>query len=317
MKNKHVVILNESIHDDGLELLKKQCRVFIEADLGFESGNLANADGLILRASGCLESTHLDFATNLKVVGRYGVGVDNIDTRACSVRKIPIVYTPKSNSRSVAELVVAQMMAIFRNTFAQDSAVRSGAWEIRNVAAGSELSGKSLGLIGLGNIGLEVAKIATLGLEMSCSYFDLRRNETAEKELGLIFLSLDEVLASSDVVSVHVPLLPSTRDMISFRELALMRQDAVLINMARGGLVNEKALIEFLASGSLRGAALDVFESEPLEKSNPIMNQKNILLTPHSGGLTGEASQRTSVAVVSDVLAVLSGETAINVYDRG
>jgi D-3-phosphoglycerate dehydrogenase len=313
--DKPVVILNESIHRDGLDILDASCSVFVESDLGIASGLICEAEGIIVRASGQFMQTHLSKAGALKVVGRYGVGVDNIDVSSCTKRKIPVIFTPGSNSRSVAELVIGQMLSLLRNAKQQDLAIRNGNWNSRNNIAGSEAGAMTLGLIGLGRIGCEVASIARRGFSMEVYYFDLRRNIEAETMYGIQFVSLDELLSLSDVVSLHLPSNAQTHHMISASEFAKMKPGAFLINMSRGGLVDEVALISALESKRLSGAALDVFEHEPIEIDSPLLNIESLLLTPHSAGLTDEATRRMSISLANDVVAVLEERKPTHVFN--
>jgi phosphoglycerate dehydrogenase-like enzyme len=232
-------------------------------------------------------------AGRLRVVVKYGSGMDNIDVAAAERLGVRVSSTPGANARSVAELAVALLLALARNVATHDRGVRQGSWKR---VTGIELAGKRLGIVGYGAIGREVAEIARRGLGM-----DVVAHDPFVEEAGVPLRSLGEVLATSDAVSLHLPLTDETRGVIGEGELAAMKPTAFLINTARGGLVDEAALAEALRSGRLAGAALDGFEAEPLGAS-PLRELDNVVFSPHAGAATREAVLRTASRAVDQLL---------------
>jgi phosphoglycerate dehydrogenase-like enzyme len=232
----------------------------------------------------------------LRVVVKYGTGIDNIDVRAAKGLGVRVSSTPGANARSVAELAAALLLALARHVATHDRRVRAGSWKR---TTGVELAGKRLGIVGYGAIGREVAAIARNGLAM-----DVVAHDPFVREADVPLLPLDEVLRTSDAVSLHVPLTDETRGLIGARELEAMRPNALLINTARGGLLDEAALAEALRSGQLAGAALDGYEEEPLGDS-PLRELDNVVLSPHAGAATREAALRTAARAVDELLGHL------------
>jgi phosphoglycerate dehydrogenase-like enzyme len=232
----------------------------------------------------------------IRVVVKYGSGLDNIDLEATSARGVTVVATAEANARSVAELTIALMLALARHVVAHDRLVRSGSWARR---PGIELEGRRLGLVGYGAIGRTVAELAEgLGLTVVA-------HDTALDEADVELVELDELLASSDVVSLHLPLDKRTRGLLGARELGLMRPGALLVNTARGGLVDEQALADALRSGTLAGAAFDVFVEEPLPADSPLLQLESFVASPHAGAATTEAARRASLLAVELLLEAL------------
>jgi phosphoglycerate dehydrogenase-like enzyme len=234
----------------------------------------------------------------LRAIVKFGSGLDNLDVAAAERRGVTVDSTPGANARSVAELAIGLMLAVARNIPAHDRAVRSGRWSRR---PGVELKGKTLGLVGYGAIGKEVASLAEgLGMEVLVHdpYVDV------DRAAG----SLREVLSSADAVSLHMPLSDETRNLIGRAELAELKDDAILVNTARGGIIDEGALAAELRSGRLRGAAFDSFAVEPPEGS-PLLEQEVFVASPHAGAATAEAAERTGVAAVERLVQLLGRET--------
>jgi phosphoglycerate dehydrogenase-like enzyme len=228
----------------------------------------------------------------LRVVVKYGSGMDNIDVSAAEALGIRVSSTPGANSRSVAELAIALLLALARNVPRHDQNVREGSW---SRITGIELAGKRLGVVGYGAIGREVARIAQ-GLDMQVVAHD-----PLVEDADVPLISLDELYATSDAVSLHLPLTAETRGMVGAQELAAMKPATFLVNTARGGLVDEDALADALRSGRLAGAALDGFEHEPLEES-PLKELDNVVLSPHAGAATHDAVLRTAARAVDQLL---------------
>jgi D-3-phosphoglycerate dehydrogenase len=311
-----MIVVTEMLAPPGPDLLEAAGRpVKLDPTLWNDPmrlrSQLGEAQALIVRNQTRVTAELLEAAPKLRVIGRLGVGLDNIDLAAARARNITVTSARNANAIAVAEYVLAAMLHIARNLAAADDSVRVGMWD-RVQFGGTELWGRTLGLVGVGEIGRRVAKRAqsfgmtVLGYDPLVGPYDFA---PAEQEITL--LSLDELLARADVVSLHVPLVPETRYLINAERLAQMRQHAVLINTSRGGIIDEAALLDALASGHLYRAVLDVSEIEPLPAESPLRLCEAAILTPHVAGLTAEAQERTSRLVVGDVLRVLSGERAI------
>lgn len=265
---------------------------------------LAGCAALLVRGATKVTGDVLRGATDLRVVVRAGAGLDNVDAKVAAERGIQVLNTPGANSVSVAELVFGLMIGFERHLVPAASSLRAGQWE-RTRYAGRELAGRRMGLIGFGRIGREVAKRAR-AFDMTVAAHDpLITSWPASLEVKGP-LTLDELLSTSDVVSLHLPLTDETRNRIGERELALMKPDALLINAARGGLVDEAALEAALTSGRLRGALLDVFAAEP-PGNHPLLALPNVLATPHLGASTEAAQARAGDEAVTLLLEALAG----------
>ncbi|MFB0516237.1 MAG: phosphoglycerate dehydrogenase, partial [Candidatus Neomarinimicrobiota bacterium] len=270
--------------------------------------------GWIVRSGTRVDAELLKRADNLQVVGRAGVGVDNIDLERATLRGIVVMNTPDGNTISAAEHTLALMMALSRNVHLGHGQLQVGEWD-RQALRGVELRGKILGIIGLGRIGRQVMGYAR-SLGMQVLGYDPYAPQQLLKSDELKLVSLEELLSQSDFVTLHVPLNDETRNLIDARRLAQMKPTARLINCARGGIVNEADLVEALNNGTIAGAALDVFVNEPITKDHPLVKAKNILLTPHLGASTKEAQEGVSVAIcqqVADFLLEGKLQGALNV----
>lgn len=263
-------------------------------------GAVADADALIVRNRTKVDRDVLERAARVRVVGRLGVGLDNIDVEACRQRGIEVIPATGANALSVAEYVVCAAMMLLRGAYLSSAAVGEGRWPREALSNGRELAGRTLGIVGFGLIGRKAAALAS-ALGMDVCAFDAAVPPQAVKSV-----SLDELLAQSDVVTLHVPLTPQTRNLIDARRIALMRQGAILVNTARGGIVDEAALAAALRTGRLGGAALDVFDQEPLAAGSPLAGAPNLLLTPHIAGLTRESNERVSGMIAERVAAALA-----------
>lgn len=267
---------------------------------------LADCRALVVRNRTQVRGALLAAAPHLQFVGRLGVGLDNIDLEACRARGITVCPATGANDLAVAEYVVTAALLLLRRAWFASDAVIAGAWP-RMAMIGREAQGKRLGLVGFGGIArLTAVKARALGFAVQA--FDPLLPEDALVWQGVTRLELDDLLASSDVVSLHVPLTPATRQMIDGAALAMMKPGAILINAARGGVVDETALVAALRAGHLGGAALDVFESEPLDTSHGALfaGVPNLILTPHIAGVTDEANGRVSHLIAAAVLAALT-----------
>ena len=241
------------------------------------------------------------------MIGRMGVGYDNVDLEAAGRHGVQVVNTPLSVIEPVAEHTLMLMLALVRRVVVGDREARAAVFRQPSNNPDFELLGKTLGIIGLGRTGLRVARIARLGFEMEIIYHDQRENSEAEAELGARRVELDELLARSDIVTLHVNFSPETEHLIDSAALAKMTQGAYLINVSRGAVVDETALVGVLRSGGIAGAGLDVYEEEPPAADNPLWELPNIIVTPHRAGFSTEGVYGSSM-VVEDMVRVLNGE---------
>ncbi len=267
---------------------------------------LADARAIIVRNRTQVDSELLDRAPNLKVVGRLGVGLDNIDLDACKSRNVVVCPATGANDVAVAEYAITAALVLLRGVWSATDRMIAGEWP-RTDLMGGEISGKRFGLIGFGSIARQVAARAqALGTQVAA--FDPYLASDSPVWSGTAPVSIDELAATCDVISVHVPLTDETRNLVNADFIGRMRAGAVLINTARGGVVDESAAIEALREGRLGGAALDVFESEPLDGDGgaAFAGVPNLLLTPHIAGITKEANQRVSLVTAQNVLKHLS-----------
>jgi D-3-phosphoglycerate dehydrogenase len=266
----------------------------------------ARVDGIISRKGKITREQMEKSAGRLKIIARTGVGVDpsRVDLEAAKELKIWVTNQPGSNAVSVAELVFGQMIALVRHTHDADRAVKANRWSDYLKFLGTELAGKTLGIIGMGNIGARLA-LRARAFEMDLLVYDPYIPESHVTALGGEWVSLNELLAAADIVTIHCPLNRETRGMVGAKELALMKRSAFLINAARGGIVEEKALYEALQQKKITGAALDVIAEEPPAKDHPLFKLDNVLWTPHVGALTLEATVRGEWGAAEEIIRVL------------
>ncbi|MED5199060.1 MAG: hydroxyacid dehydrogenase, partial [Gemmatimonadota bacterium] len=291
MSEKFVVTATDKISLSGLAALTEDDRFEILMPDGEEEMReaLGRTHGLIVRSATKVTRELLEQAPNLRVVGRAGVGVDNIDLGVATEFGIPVINAPEGNTVSAAELAMALILTVARNVSWADASVQGGAWA-RSQFSGIEIRGKTLGLVGAGRIGAEVAlRAQAFGMETIAH--DPYLTEERAKELRIERVELGDVIARGDVISLHVPLTPQTEGMIGEAELRAMKSTAILVNTARGGIVDEGALIAALESGEIAAAALDVYETEPLPEDSPLRGIQNLVLTPHLGASTAEAQE--------------------------
>jgi len=269
--------------------------------------HLADADALIVRNRTRVDVELLEAAPRLRVVGRLGVGLDNIDVAACAARGIEVIPALGANTLAVAEYVVGTAMLLLRGAYGSTAAVAAGEWPRGALSNGREIAGKTLGIVGFGAIGRAVAGLArALAMDVIAHDAAIAPQASVWAELGVEPRPLAEVLAQADVVTLHVPLADSTRGLLDAARLATMKPDAILINTARGGIVDEAALAAALRAGQLGGAALDVFAEEPLRDGSPLVGCPNLVLTPHIAGLTRESNIRVSTLIADKVAAALA-----------
>ncbi|HUG39790.1 MAG TPA: phosphoglycerate dehydrogenase [Longimicrobiales bacterium] len=302
MADRLRVLLADKIPGSGLAPLHDDRFELIEAT-GLEGDALADAlagvDAVIIRSSTTITRDALARTRRLRVIGRAGVGVDNIDMDAATEKGIAVFNAPSGNTISAAELTMALLLAAVRKVVAADRSMRRGEWD-RKSFNGSEVHGKTLGLVGAGRIGGEVARRAK-AFGMRVVAYDPFLQEERAKQLGIETGSLEDVLRSADVVSLHVPLTESTANLLDAARLALLKPGAVIVNAARGGVLDEDALVAALREGRLAGAALDVFADEPLPPGHPLRSLETVVLTPHLGAATEEAQHNVAIEAAESV----------------
>jgi len=271
---------------------------------------LAGADALVVRNRTQVNDALLAAAPQLRVVGRLGVGLDNIDVAACEARGIDVIPATGANALAVAEYVIATSMMLLRGAYLSSAAVAAGQWPRPQLSEGRETAGKTLGLVGFGGIGRLTAQLAqALGMRVLAYDPMLDAGADVWRATGATCSTLDDLLRAADVVSLHVPLTASTRNLMDDNRIGLMKQGAVLVNTARGGIVDETALARALREGRLAGAALDVFEREPVPAGSSLADVPNLVLTPHIGGVTRESNERVSAMIAERVARRLLGPT--------
>lgn len=267
---------------------------------------LEDADALIVRNRTRVDAELLAAAPKLRVVGRLGVGLDNIDLAASRERGVAVIPATGANAAAVAEYVLCTAMMLLRGAYRSSTTVAAGGWPRAALSDGREIGGKAIGIVGFGGIGRLAAKLARLlGMRVLACDPQIAADSPVWQGEAALRLDLNELLGQADVVSLHIPLVPGTRGLIGAAQLALMKSDAVLINTARGGTVDEAALAAALKAGRLGGAALDVFADEPLAPGSPLSDCPNLILTPHIAGVTREANQRVSSLIAEQVATLL------------
>jgi D-3-phosphoglycerate dehydrogenase len=267
-------------------------------------------DAILIRSATTLAAPIFETAKRLKLIGRAGIGVDNVDLQAATANDVMVMNTPLGNATSTAEHAIAMMMTISRHIAAATASMREGRWD-KKLYKGREVTGKTLGVIGAGNIGAIVIDRAQ-GLRMNVIAFDPYLKEERAKELGVECVSLKEMLTRSDFVTIHVPLVEGTRHLLNATTFRHMKPSAYLIHCARGGIVDEAALVEALDLGLLSGAALDVFETEPLGKDHPLAAHPRMVLTPHIAASTHEAQVNVAVQIAEQTVAFFTRGERIN-----
>lgn len=304
------VVISHRLHDDGMAVLEKANVKVAITNNGEPKAmlpELLDAEGLIIRI-GSIDRETMLAAKNLKVIGRPGVGVDDVDVEAATELGIPVVIAPGANTRSVAEHAFAFMFAAAKDMIRSDKELRKGNFNIRSSYKAFELYGKTLGLVGYGNIGSILAKMsASIGMNVVV-YDPFIKPEVIEKEGYQHETDLNAALKIADVISLHVPLTPKTKHLIGTAELAVMKSNAILINCSRGGIIDEIALAKALENNQIHTAATDVFSNEPVTADEPLFQYDNIIVSPHMAGQTKEAASGVATMAAEGVIAVMNGQ---------
>ncbi len=307
------VFIADEIASEGVEFLQQIDGIEVDFSPGLNEAevceHISDCDAVIVRSATSIRGAVLDAATQLKVIGRAGIGVDNIDVECATEKGIVVLNTPDANATTTAELAIAHMMSLCRHLPVADKSVRGGGWE-RSKFMGAELSGKTLGIIGFGTIGRIVASRG-LGLKMDVIAHDPFVAPEVFEECCVRPKEIEDLLREADIISLHCPLIEKTRGLINAERIALMKPGSRLLNCARGGLIDETALYDALQSGHLAGAALDVFSSEP-PKDSPLLNLDNVVFTPHLGASTEEAQIAVGVEIAKQIAIFLQRGEAIN-----
>ncbi|HET7343637.1 MAG TPA: hydroxyacid dehydrogenase [Methylomirabilota bacterium] len=310
MADRPLVVLAGPIHPDGHANLEREARVVVchdETEAGLVKA-AAGAHGILFRSKPRCTESLMAACPSLKVVGRHGVGLDTVDIPAATRLGVAVVHAPGSNSQAVAEHALMLMLACVKRARAIDRMTRAGDWSARSDVHNTELAGKTLGIVGVGNIGRRVAKFAgalgmrVLGVDPYLTADELRRRGAEP------VASLAALLPQVDVLTCHTPLTPETRHMINDKTLALLKPGAIYVNTSRGGVQQEEALFEALTRGRLAAAGIDVFEEEPASRDNKLFNLDNVVVSSHIAGVTIEAHRQAALQVTGEMLRVLRGE---------
>jgi D-3-phosphoglycerate dehydrogenase len=313
---KLTVIVTEPINEAGISLLGRRNVNIIQMPPGSNEGDLlkivSKADGLITRGSVLVTKEMMAASPQLKAIGVHGMGCDHVDIDAARELGKVVFNTPDALTVSVAEMTLALILSLTRRIVAADKAVRAGDWNRKyGDLIGVDLAGRTVGLIGLGRIGAAVAR-RLKAFDVRIIYYSRTRRRELESFIGVEWAELDDLLARSDVISLHIPGTPETHHMIGPREFGLMKQGVLIVNMARGRVIDQEALLDALMTDRVAGAALDVFEVEPLDPAHPLTAMDNVILTPHLGASSLEGMQRMATQVAQGVLDVLDGKEPQN-----
>lgn len=306
-KPYRVLICGNVIAPEGLRILEPWAEISQVGDYVSDAERIEaarTADALLVR-TGAITRELVEAAPKLKIVARHGVGYDAVDVAACTEHGVLVTITPNANATAVSEHAIGLMLAAARKIPQADAALKAGVWQ-REPYLGLELAGKTLGLVGLGRVGSRVAQLAQ-AFGMKVLAYDPYMSSERAAALGVTLLPLEEMLPLADFISVHAPLTPETHHLIGRETLPLCKPTAILVNTARGGLVDPQALYDALTSGRLAAAALDVFEQEPFDPNDPLPKLPNVIVTPHVAGQTAEALVNMAVAAANAIVAVFEG----------
>jgi len=300
------VIITEFMDESEVSRLSSHHEVLYNPDLHSDLNSLLDSitdtQALIIRNKTLVNRELIDASKDLRVIGRLGVGLDNIDTTYCREKGISIVIADGANTDSVAEYVVTGLLVLFRGIMDSTSRIINGEWP-RGDFIGTEVKDKTLGIVGLGSIGRAVAqKVKLLGMRVVGTDVNIEKDDPVWREFNVQYREFSDLVRISDAITMHVPLNNDTKGLFDDYALQNMRKGAILINTSRGGIVDEDALVKYLKNGHLGGAMLDVFESEPLTESRPFAGLPNLILTPHIAGVTVESNRRVSCMIVDQVI---------------
>jgi len=322
------ILLTEKIHPNGMKFLEANAEIVVADNTKMETlvAAVKGMEAVIIRSTKMYNEV-IDAGDKLRAIGRHGIGVDNIDVEYATSKKIAVLNTPWANVNSVAEHVIAQMMTLSKKFFAADKAMREGKTSLEGKSlpavcqmlglAGIELTKRTLGIAGFGKIGKLTAEKCIKAFDMKVLVYDPPAYKKFALPEGAQWVeTLDDLLKNSDYVSLNMPLLPSTKNMIGDAQLKLMKPSAFLINSARGGIVDEGALYRALKENWIAGAAFDVFEQEPPKKDLPLFELDNIILTPHAAAMTEESLERMAMEISQGVIKMLAGETPDNIVNK-
>ena len=302
------VLITDGMAKDGLEILEAASELDIDVRKGIPKEELmeiiGDFDAVVIRSATNLTADLIEAGTNLKAVGRAGIGVDNVDVEAATKKGIVVMNTPEANAITTAEHTITLMLSLARRIPEAHASLKAGKWE-RSKFKGIEIYGKTLGCIGLGNIGKLVAERA-MGLKMNVIAYDPFLTQDAAEKLGVELVGLDELLERADIITIHTPLTPDTKDLINKDTFKKTKPGLIIINCARGGVINEQDITDAVNEGKIAGAAFDVYTSEPPEADNPILSiDENIVITPHLGASTAEAQTKVGLAIAEQIVDFL------------
>ncbi len=302
------VLVSDKLSDAGLAILKANPSITCDYKTGLNEDELCKIigeyDALVIRSATKVTAKVLDHAAKLRVIGRAGIGVDNVDVPVASKRGILVMNTPSGNAVTTAEHAITLWMSLARKIAQATASMKNGKWE-KTKFQGREVSGKVLGIVGLGNIGRIVADRAQ-GLKMKVIAFDPMISDDRAAALGVHKVSIDELFKSADIISCHAPLTPDTKNLLNDAAFEKMKNGVMIVNAARGGIVDESALLRAIEKGKVAGAALDVFEQEPVDPNHPLLKREEVICTPHLGASTEEAQERVALEIAEQIAEYLT-----------
>ncbi|HJM82550.1 MAG TPA: phosphoglycerate dehydrogenase [Nitrospinota bacterium] len=308
------VLVSDKLSENGIKILRDTPGIEVDVKTGMSPDELLQVipqyNGLIIRSATKVTTEVLDAATNLKVVGRAGIGVDNVDIKAASAKGVVVMNTPGGNTNTTAEHAISMMMALCRQIPQATASVKGGKWEKKRFM-GMELFNKTLGVVGIGRIGSIVVARAR-GLAMKVIAFDPFISDEAAEKMAVEKVTLDDLFARADIISCHTPLTDETRHIIGDEAFAKMKDGVRIINCARGGIVDETALAKAIKSGKVAGAAIDVFETEPPDPELELLEMEEVIFTPHLGASTSEAQEKVALAVAEQFVEFFNNGMIIN-----
>ena len=308
------ILVSDNVHQEGIDRLAARDGFAVDVRIGLSQDELkkilANYHGLVIRSATKVTAEILEAATELRVIGRAGTGLDNVDVTEATRRGIVVMNTPGGNSIATAEHTIGMIMAAHRHIPQAVASMKEGKWEKKKFQ-GREMAGRTIGILGLGRVGSLVARLARQGLKMNVLGYDPATTAEAASQIGVTIAALDQIFRTSDVITVHTPLNDDTRDLVNAAAFAEMKNGVIIINCARGGIINEDALLESLESGKVAAAALDVLTVTP-PTGHPLVKHPKVITTPHLGASTSEAQINVAVAIVEQIIDYLEQGVARN-----